>query len=554
MRGESLRVEDMLVMPSKGGVMTFAGHRVLMVDAVALGLLRSSLAREFGLSAARGILTQLGYSHGWRTAHSMKEAVDWDNDHEWRRAGGRLHQLQGMVEFAPVVQAERDGIAPFADAIWKHSYEAEQHILHFGHAGDCVCWSLCGFASGYLSAAYGLDVYCIETSCIGRGDAVCHMVGKTKEEWGEVIEPHLVYYEKDCLETSLRSVRNELRKAEQKLQQKRMMLGDVMEDEIGGLIARSREMKQVLEMSKRVALVDSSVLVLGETGVGKERISQFIHEHSARAAHPFVALNCGALPEGLLESELFGYAKGAFTGAQQERAGLFEAARGGTLFLDEIGEISPTLQVRLLRVLETRTVRRLGENKDRPINFRLLAATHRNLQEAVEEGSFREDLYFRLRVVEIRIPPLRERKDDILPLVHKQLKETAHRFSRAVDRLSPDAARKLVAHDWPGNVRELNNAIERAVVFADGKELTLAELDLLTPRQPNPPQETEAPSEGVVSDTTMTLAAWERHHIEATLRATGGNKAEAARRLGIGVATLFRKLKKYQADETDGMN
>ena len=548
MRADGLRLGDLLELTDPRGLLKFAGQRVVLMDVVALGLLRVSLVREFGWAAARGILTRLGYSHGWQTALSMKDSIDWDNEHEWKRAGGRLHRLQGLVEFEPVRHEDRGGTIPFADAIWRNSYEAEQHIQHFGQSEDCVCWSLCGFASGYLSAAYELNVYCVEETCVGRGDAVCRMIGKTQEEWGDAIKPHLVYYEKGCLEQNLKALRDELKKTEKMLQDRRQILGENSEDEVGGVIARSQEMKKVLEVAKRVAIVDSSVLLLGETGVGKERMARFIHDHSARASGPFVALNCGALPEGLLESELFGFVKGAFTGAEQDRAGLFEAAQGGTLFLDEIGEVSPALQLRLLRVLQERKVRRLGENRDRAVDIRLLAATHRDLKEAVKSGDFREDLYYRLRVIDLHIPPLRERIDDILPLAQVQLRRIAFRFKRSVNEFSPSVARQLLRYPWPGNVRELHNTVERAVVFAESDCIKLHDLPPEVAQGGEVLPRISFNATAPTGETLGTLADMEKAHILAMLETTDGNKAEAARRLGIGVATLFRKLKKYQQD------
>ncbi len=552
MRFEDLKLEDLLDLPSQGGVYRFAGQRVLLLDAVALGILRSTLVKEFGWTAARGILTRLGYSHGRRVAEAIRDTLPWENKQEWQRAGGRLHRLQGLVDFEPVHNEYRKGKAPFADALWHNSYEAEQHILHFGQSDDCVCWSLCGFASGYLSAVHDMEVYCIEEACVGRGDAACRMVGQTRDEWGDIIEPHLVYYEKDCLDESLHVLRKELQKTEEALNAKKQRLGEIADDDVDGIVARSRKMKQVLEVAQRVAAVDSSVLLLGETGVGKERLARFIHTHSTRAAGPFVAVNCGALPEGLLESELFGFVRGAFTGADHDRAGLFEAAQGGTLFLDEVGEVSPTLQLRLLRVLQERKVRRLGENRDRPVDIRLLAATHRSLEDAVTSGDFREDLYYRLRVIEIRIPPLRERPDDILPLARLQLKETAYRFHREVSDISPSVARLLLQHPWPGNVRELHNAMERAVVFADSTTLQpndlppeVASLSILPAAQAEQPIDLQASPE---ETPILPLAEVEREHILSALEKTNGNKTVAARQLNIGVATLFRKIKKYQAE------
>jgi transcriptional regulator with GAF, ATPase, and Fis domain len=234
-------------------------------------------------------------------------------------------------------------------------------------------------------------------------------------------------------------------------------------------VAASAEMRQVLELARRVARADASVLVTGESGVGKERVARLIHDESQRSAGPFVALNCGAVPEALIESELFGHARGEFTGAMRDRAGLFEEANKGSLLLDEVGELTPAMQVKLLRTLQTQEVRRVGENRPRKVDVRLIAATHRDLTEEVQKGRFRQDLYYRLKVIEIHEPPLRERKDDLLPLARVLLRDAAARAGSRVGGLTPAAADQLLRHDWPGNVRELDNAMQRAVVLASGR-------------------------------------------------------------------------------------
>jgi len=540
MRAADLRLDDLLELDSGGGVIRFGGNRTLLLDAVALGLLRTQLIETLGVAAARGLLTRLGYTHGVRVAESLRDAVAWDDEEQWRIAGGRLHRLQGLVSFEPVTEP---GLPPaLARAVWRDSYEAEQHVLHLGQADEPVCWTLCGFASGYLSRVTGQAVYAVEERCCGRGDPVCRMVARTQAQWGAEIEPELAYYERDCLDAALRGLQGALRSLEGRVRARRRQLdadADALEHD--GIVARSPAMRRVLELAARVAAVDSTVLLSGESGVGKERLARFIHARSERTAGPFVAINCGALPDTLLESELFGHARGAFTGATRDRAGLFEAAHGGTLLLDEIGEVPPTLQVRLLRVLQEREVRRLGENHDRRVNVRVIAATHRDLRAEVAAGRFREDLFYRLGALSLAIPPLRERPDDILPLARLALLATATRFGRSVRGFTPAAARRLLACAWPGNVRELHNAVERAVVFAEGERIDVADLPAPAPAVPAGADARPRAAAGA------TLEAVERAHILATLADAGGNRAEAARRLGIGTATLFRKLKQYGA-------
>jgi DNA-binding NtrC family response regulator len=239
---------------------------------------------------------------------------------------------------------------------------------------------------------------------------------------------------------------------------------------------QSPAMRKVLELAKRVAQVDATILVTGESGSGKERIARLIHAGSPRAGGPFLAVNCGAVPESLLESELFGHARGAFTGAIHDRVGLFEAAQGGTLFLDEIGEVPPPMQVKLLRALQEREVRRVGENRNRAIDVRVLAATNRDLLAEVHAARFRQDLYYRLRVIELKVPALRERREDILPLARHFMEEAARRNGREVAGFTPEAANQLIRYPWPGNVRELENAVEHAVVLARTDRIDLDDL------------------------------------------------------------------------------
>jgi len=305
----------------------------------------------------------------------------------------------------------------------------------------------------------------------------------------------------------------------------------------GGLIAESEPMRRALDFARRVAMVDSTVLLVGESGVGKEAIAKLIHGLSARALRPFVAINCAAVPETLLESELFGHVRGSFTGATQDRPGLFEAASAGTLLLDEIGDLPMAMQAKLLRVLQEHEIRRVGENRVRRVDVRVLAATHRDLSAEVAAGRFRQDLYYRLRVIELRVPPLRERVEDILPLARSFVAEVASRTKLKVTGLTPRAADQLHRWGWPGNVRELQNVIERAVVLAQGSRVEIEDL----------PEEVRSaiPGRDAPGGGGRTLADAEREYILGVLQSVGGNKARAASELNIGTATLFRKLKQF---------
>lgn len=308
---------------------------------------------------------------------------------------------------------------------------------------------------------------------------------------------------------------------------------------IGYIIAVSPEMQRIMTLIQQVAQNDATVLVEGESGTGKELMARYIHHSGRRANGPFVAINCGALPENLLESELFGHVKGAFTGAIKDKKGLFEVADGGTLFLDEIGETSPSFQVKLLRVLQDGTFRRVGGTTEHRVNVRIIAASNKDLASLVQKGHFRRDLYYRLKVIPIYLPPLRKRVADIKPLAENFVFHYANHMGRRQISLSAEAIDRLQAHTWPGNVRELENAIERALIFCQGQEIQASDLPL---EACTPPVE-EFESLELSSD--MSLETIEQAHIRRVLEHCQWNRSRAARELGIGYNTLWRKMKKY---------
>ncbi|MBI5115550.1 sigma-54-dependent Fis family transcriptional regulator [Candidatus Poribacteria bacterium] len=298
------------------------------------------------------------------------------------------------------------------------------------------------------------------------------------------------------------------------------------------IIGGSGGMREVVEAVETVSKTDTSVLIRGESGTGKELVAKAIHANSRRRYMPMIILNCGALPEGILESELFGHEKGAFTGAQYRRKGKFEMADGGSLFLDEIGDISQKTQVNLLRVLEEKKIRRIGGEREIAVDFRLIAATNKNLEGSVESGLFRSDLYYRLNVFTIRIPPLRERRDDIPSLAEHFLRKYSQTTNKHIESIAPEALERMMNYPWPGNVRELENAIERAVVVCKSNAIQVGHLPMSTVETPRVSAE-------------KTLDAVEREHIRSTLAETDWNISQAARFLNIDRVTLYRKIKKY---------
>jgi DNA-binding NtrC family response regulator len=302
-------------------------------------------------------------------------------------------------------------------------------------------------------------------------------------------------------------------------------------------IGESESFRKVLELIDRVAPTDSAVLITGETGSGKEMAAKLIHARSPRRQRPFVVVECAALQESLLQSELFGHERGAFTGADRAKPGLFEVAHGGTIFLDEIGEVSLATQVKLLRVLDTSTFRRVGATSEIHVNVRVLAATNRNLESSVQQGLFREDLYYRLSTIRLRLPPLRERRDDIDRLADYFIARMNERLG-CDKRLGAAAREALKQHDWPGNVRELLHAIEAAAIVSDGPDILPEHLPATMRRHPSAPATAEVAS-------VATLEAMERAQIELALRATAGHRGQAARLLGISERNLYRKLHEY---------
>jgi DNA-binding NtrC family response regulator len=541
MRAEDLDHKELLELDPEGGALRFAGQRAILLDAVAMGLLRKYLVENFGLTAARTVLTQFGFAHGWRMAEAMQTDFTWDSDDEWRRAGTRIHQLSGLFGVGP---SSRDPLSK-EGMMLVASYEAEQHLLHFGRADAPMCWTISGLISGYLSRTTGQEVFVLEDRCQGKGDVGCHLFGRTREEWGDARAEELRFFQKgrlmECLDVSIQRVTETLKAAERKIKEQRKALIQVaceMTDEPKlGIVAKSLAMKRLVDLAQRVAKVDSTVLITGESGSGKERIARLVHEESMRAAGPFIAVNCGAITETLLESELFGHARGAFTGATHDRPGLFESAHGGTLLLDEVGEVSPGMQVKLLRAIQEREIRRVGENKNRKVDVRIIAATNRDLALGVTTGTFRQDLYYRLKVVELHVPALRQRREDILPLARVLLAGSALQMRRKISGLTPGATDQLIRYAWPGNVRELENAMERAVALAPGARIELEDL---------PEEVRQACPIPVVSDGTVRpLEQVEKEYILSALALNGGNQTRTSEQLQIGSATLYRKLKAY---------
>ncbi|MBN1610220.1 MAG: sigma 54-interacting transcriptional regulator [Polyangiaceae bacterium] len=546
MKARELRLDE-LVTFEKGRI-SLHGRRLVLHSMDAMAQFRRDLVDLVGPDQARRVLTRFGFFSGQADAAAMRRIYPSIGLHEWLRSGASLHSLMGVTR-AVVRALELPDVEGrfFMEVTWHESGEAEEHLTQFGRAREPSCWMMVGYASGYASYCLGKPVFFMETRCRAAGAQVCSAIGRDEASWGGEIGPHRAFFKADDIKSRIRDLTRALRAASRELSTHRKRLAELEALRAGLPVeVHSRSFGQTLEVATRTARFDTSLFITGESGVGKEVLSRYIHQQSPRRSAPFVAINCGALPDTLLESELFGHTAGAFTGARGERVGLFEEAAGGTVFLDEIGETSPATQVKLLRVLQEREVLRLGENVPRKIDVRVIAATNRDIHQALRDKRLREDLYYRLAVVEIRVPPLRERRDDILPLARHFVQRFAEKQGLGHLTLHASCADLLLNHDWPGNVRELENAIEHAAVLCTDGIMRPEHLPV-TIRVPRARLRTAA------GGRARSLAEVEAEHVEAVLELTQGNKGRAAEILGIGGATLWRRLKK-QARSKNGVN
>jgi DNA-binding NtrC family response regulator len=545
---KDLHLAELLDFRPDQGIIRLHEQRVVILSAAAMGLLRKELVDTLGLETARRVAIRFGFADGYHDAVNLRQRSNWADPVEGVRAGAVLQTLEGIVR-AEIRRIEHDAASGRfeAEVVWHDSYVAEQHVHHYGTTSAPVCWSLVGYASGFASACLGKEVYFRELSCVGKGDKHCAAIGRNAEGWGTDVDAiradfqaATVGHEVERLHDAVSKRARELDRRERLLERREREL-NLLRDRIDrhaaakNFVARSQAMRDVLELAARVAPLDTTVLVYGESGTGKEFIVRMIHDQSPRAAGPFVSINCAALTETLLESELFGHVRGAFTGAVRDKAGLFEVAGSGTIFLDEIGEIAPTVQAKLLRALQEREIRRVGAERSINVNARVVAATNRDLRSAVEAGTFREDLYFRLGAFIITVPPLRDRREDIPPLVHHFLVRAASRMKKDISSASPDTMTALMNYRWPGNVRELEHAVERAVILANHTNIRVRDL---------PPEVTQK-SRARAGDDTLDLQEQERLMIERALERFGGNRRKAANALNISTVTLWRKMKHF---------
>ena len=546
----------MVQFSASDGRIWLAGQRMLLLHAAALGTLRAELMRAIGPAAARRLLLRVGYAAGERDAALARQLREGSSSFAMFSVGPQLHMLEGAVQVTPE-QLDLDLRRGHYHGVfrWDNSWEVETHLRDFGPQTDPVCWTLLGYASGYTSAFMGRPVFYKEVQCAACGHTHCRIEGRPANEWDDG-DQLAADYAPEALPPPLRAPPAPL-PADQ---------GPAAPpgDALGPLVGQSRAFAAAAQLLRKAAGTHVTVLLTGETGVGKERFARGLHALSPRAAKPFVAVNCAALPGELIESELFGTEKGAYTGADAARAGRFERAHGGTLFLDELGELPLPAQAKLLRVLQDGQVERLGSAQPRQVDVRLVAATHVDLAEAVRAGRFRQDLYYRLNVYPIRVPPLRERQDDILPLAQHLLRHYCTQHDKHLAGFSDRALQALRQHPWPGNVREMENLIERGVILATAGELI--DVGHLFPDAPGMGATHVLGARGQLQaarpvgcsaeliDTLLgdglDLPALEAALIEQAVARQHGNLSAAARLLGITRPQLSYRLAKIRAESS----
>jgi two-component system, NtrC family, response regulator HydG len=537
MKAQDLMIEELVEF--RRGLVDLHGRRLIIHDVHAMAQFRRDLVEMVGRDQARRVFTRFGYFWGQTDAAAMKRIFDWESTAEWLMAGAVLHMLQGAGEIeAHLLAFDEPAGRVQMEFVWENSAESEEHIAELGMGKEPSCWILTGYASGYASYCLGKSVYFVEEKCRVKGDPHCSAIGKDVESWGKKIEPHLPYFHADDIQGKVRDQTRRLKTQQLALARQRKELEAALRGPaLSSVSVRSRNFLEILDLANRVAGFDISILITGETGVGKEVLARHIHGQSPRAEGPFVAINCGALTESLLESELFGHVAGSFTGATRDKAGLLDEAQGGTIFLDEIGDVSPAMQLKLLRVLQEKDILPVGDTRSHKVDVRVIAATNRDLEQAIAAGAFRQDLYYRLRVVHIEVPPLRDRKEDILALARHFVEKYGNQLKLGELRLDASCLDSLLKHSWPGNIRELENAIERASVLCTDGVIQPEHL----------PATIVQDHRHRSNDPSRSLATAELDHIEAVLESVGGNRAEAARILEIGQATLYRKLRLLRA-------
>jgi DNA-binding NtrC family response regulator len=551
-------------------------QRMLLLHASGFGVLRRELIESLGRERARGLLTRMGYNSGAHDAELARRLRTNASVVDVVHVGPQLHMIEGVGTVVPVrIEVDEERGHFLGEYLWLGSSEAEEHIRQYGLDSEPVCWMQIGYASGFTSQYMGKPVLFREVECRAQGAEHCRIIGRPADQWTDA-EPDLRYLRADTLTGGLAA---SLPSADS---------GSGAASLLGSsdVVGVSAGFNSVCHKLRRVADTRATVLFLGESGVGKEVLARSLHRISTRAQGPFVAINCAAIPENLVESELFGVERGAYTGAAHSRPGRFERANGGTLFLDEIGILSGTAQGKLLRALQEREIERVGGSKTVRVDVRVVAATNLDLREEVRAGRFREDLYFRLNVFPIIVPALRDRLEDIPVFMNHFLHRFCALHDRSVKGFTSRAIDAMLSYHWPGNIRELENVVERGVIlapddgaidtvhlFSGGESLDYEYLGVgaggtlssNSVHRPEPSPVADAESLGRVrrkvtqilaglgtDDGQTSLDDIEEALIDAAIRSCGGNLAAAARMLGMTRPQLaYRRKLKREASAQD---
>ncbi|GGH67123.1 sigma-54-dependent Fis family transcriptional regulator [Comamonas phosphati] len=539
---------------TEDGLIWLSSQRMLLIHLASLSALRWEMMETMGAAHTRRLLMRAGYAAGERDAQLARRIRPDASLFDMFAVGPQLHGLEGAVRATPEV-FEIDEAAGRLHCVvrWDHSWEAEVHMREWGPQEAPACWMLLGYASGYTSAFFRRPALFKEVQCTACGHAHCLIEGRFVHEWpdGELLArdyaPDSMLARMDELQSQVEALRTGLQPS----------------DDQGPLLGHSRAFLGAVDLLRKAAPTQVTVLLTGETGVGKERFARALHTMSQRADKPFVAVNCAALPAELIESELFGAEKGAYTGAGAARMGRFERAHGGTLMLDELGEMPLPAQAKLLRVLQSGEVERLGGTQVRKVDVRVIAATNVDLEKAVEEGRFRRDLLYRLNVYPIRIPALRERADDIGLLAMHLLHKYSALHGKPIGGLSDRALVALRGHSWPGNVRELENLLERGLILTPPGELI--DVGALFPQWRDAGHSSidaqgylaQDPGAGggsgaacslydAMQSQGLSLEALEASLLQEAVRRAGGNLAAAARTLDMTRPQLSYRLSRIR--------
>nr|WP_205342928.1 sigma-54-dependent Fis family transcriptional regulator [Denitrificimonas caeni] len=557
----ALLLKQLKFHPEEGKIW-LAEQRSVLMGLGALSSFRKEILTTLGQERGKGFFMRLGYFSGAKDAELARNLGQDSNIEQAFLIGPLLHSLRGMVKAIPLaLEYDPEKQHFYAEFEWIDSFEVEICRSAFGQLNEPVCWILLGYACAYTSHFAGMDIQYREVECCGQGDHRCRIVGKVATEWPDHEEFSYLFREAPLID--------ELYKLQSRIADLELSLSSNT-DNMHPALGEAPPFTSALKMIDRGANSEVTMLLLGETGTGKEVLARRVHSMSKRHDKPFVAVNCAAIPPELIESELFGVEKGAYTGATQSRQGRFERANSGTIFLDEIIELSPRAQAALLRTLQEGEIERVGDSQTRSIDVRVVAATNEDLAEAVKSGRFRQDLFYRINAYTVVIPPLRQRKNDIVLLAEHFRKRYEKHYKKTTSGFTDFAMQALHSHDWPGNIRELENAVQRGIILTDENHSITEQslfnasrsLDSSTASETHTLNQQSGLIESIDSKGSLKTELAEQvlqHHIslpeleealiEKAMENAAGKVSSAARALGLTRAALAYRLKR--TDEAD---